>query len=102
MTNLEMWSLIVGFALPLILAVIQRPHWPSWVRAVVAFAAFVVVGLGTAYFNGDLNGKSIVSAVLFVLVTAITSYKGLWQPTGIAPKIESATTPNQYTNRLAA
>lgn len=92
MDNTQLWSLVVGLLLPPILAVVQQPHWSSRVRAVVAFALAIVVGALTAYFAGDLNGKSLTTASLLVLVTAATTYKNLWKPTGVADAIESRTT----------
>lgn len=94
MTNVQMWAIIVGFLTPLVVALIQQPTWIPAVRAVVGFLAAVVFGTGTAYFAGDFNGTSWVTGVLLVLVSAISTYKGFWQPTGIAPRIETATSPS--------
>jgi len=91
MSNLAMWSAVVGFFLPAVIAVIQQPTWSQGVRAAVTFLVSIVAGAGTAYFTGDLNGVDWVSATLIILVSAISVYKGLYQPTGIAPKIETAT-----------
>jgi hypothetical protein len=94
MTNVQMWAIIVGFFSPLVVALIQQPTWSLKLRAVVGFLAAAVFGTGTAYFAGDFNGASLVSGILLVLVSAIASYKGLWQPTGVAPRIETATSPS--------
>lgn len=91
MTNLEMWALVVGFFSPVVLSVIQQPTWPQWARALVTFVFSVVVGGATAWFQNEFNGKDIVTTVLIVLVAAISTYKGLWQPTNVAPAIESVT-----------
>ncbi len=91
MTDLQMWSLIVGVLAPLVYAIVQQPKWPRPVRAIVMVLLTVLVGGGTAYFNGDFNGRSIVSSVLLVFVSAITAYHGLWKPTGVAPAIERTT-----------
>lgn len=98
MTDLQMWTLVVGFvSATLILPIIQQPRWSAGARAVVTFVYCVVAGLATAYFNGAFDGirdvRAGVSAVLFTLVTAIASYKGFAQPTQIAPAIERATSP---------
>ncbi len=91
MTDLEMWSLLVGFLLPPAIALIQRKSWSDGIRALVAFAACVVAALGTCYFNGSLDGKSLVSAILTVVVTAIATYKGFWHKTGVSDAIERLT-----------
>lgn len=91
MDELTMWSLIVGFASPLLIAVVQQPKWSNATRAVVTALIAVLLGLGTAYFNDMFSGQDIVGSVLVVLVSAITTYKGLWHPVGLAPAIENAT-----------
>ena len=91
MTNLQMWSLIVGFFLPPALAIIQQPGWSNRVRSVVAFLACAVAGAGTAYFQGDLTGRRFVEAALVVLVTAMATFRNFWKTTGVSPMIESAT-----------
>ena len=91
MTNFQMWSLIVGFALPPVLSIVQQSAWSDRLRAVIAFLACAVAGAGVAYFQGDLTGKRFVEAGLVVLVTAVATYRNFWKPTGVAPAIETKT-----------
>ncbi len=98
MSDLQMWELIVGFiSATFILPVIQQPTWAQKTRAAVTFAYSVVAGLVTAYLTGAFDGvhdvRAGVSAVLFMLVTSIASYKGFAKPVGVAPAIENATSP---------
>lgn len=93
MSDLEMWTLVVGFFSPVLIGVVQQPKWSNSTRSVVAFGICSLIGAGTAWVQGDLTGHTIVSRILIVLVTAISTYKGFWQPTGIVPSIESATSP---------
>lgn len=98
MGELQMWELIVGFiSATFILPIIQQPHWTSRGRAVITFVYSIVAGLVTAYLTGAFDGvgdiRTGVSAVLLMLVTAVASYKGFAQPTGLAPSIEHATSP---------
>mgnify|MGYP000058182311 CR=1 FL=1 len=91
-TNMIMWSSVVGFFLPLAIAIPKRQRWASWVKGVFAFGCCLVAAAGTAYFSGDLSKISdYVTAALFVVFTALGSYKLLWQPSGIAPGIEEKT-----------
>lgn len=99
MNDLQQWELIVGFlSATFVLPIIQQPRWPSAARAAVTFVYATVVGLVTAYLTGAFEGvhdvRTGVSAVLFLLITAIASYRGFAKPTGIAPAIESATSPS--------
>lgn len=93
MSDLAMWSLIVGFFLPIAVAVIMRRTWSDAVKAVVTFVACGVAAAGTAFFQGDFTGRRFVSALLLVFVGTIVSFKGWWKPTGVAPSIEESTSP---------
>ena len=92
MTDLQMWSLVVGFALPPVLAIVMQAAWPSSAKAVVAFVACAIGGAGTAFFEAKLNGRTFVQSALVVLVTSIATYTGFWKPTQVAPTIERKTT----------
>ena len=91
-TDAQMWALIVGFGLPLLVAVIQQPRWSNPIRVAMSVATAIVAGAGTAYFSGEFTGRGIVSCVLVVLVASIATYQNLWKPTKIAPLIEAKTT----------
>jgi len=94
-SNLAMWSLIVAFIAPPVLSIIQQPKWTTEVRSAVMFFFAIILGLGTAFFTDAFNGKDIVTSILIVMVGAISTYKGFWQATGVAPKIEAATSPKE-------
>lgn len=92
MSNLEMYALVVGFLMPLLLAVIIQSHWSSGLKATLAFGACLVAAAGTVYFQQpDWDWHDWIGSSLLVLVTAIASYKGVWKPTGISDGIETNT-----------
>lgn len=95
MSNLVMWNLIVGFLVPNLIAIVQQPKWSQRARAWFTAVACIFFGAGTAYFTGQFNLGDIVGSILTMGVAAITFYKGLWKPSGIAPAIENATTTNK-------
>ena len=93
-TNMIMWSAVVGFFLPLAIAIPKRENWPSWLKGFFAFFCCCLAALGTAYFSGDLTQiKDYATAALFVLFTALGSYKLLWGPeaSGIESRISEKT-----------
>ena len=90
MTNLQMWSLIVGAILPPFIAIVQQSGWQLWVRAVVTLVICIVVGAITTYLSGMFDPQDLITSILTILIAAIATYKGFWQPTGIAPGIEKA------------
>lgn len=90
-SNLVMWAGVVGFLMPPLLAIVQQPGWSSGLRSVIMFVASLIAGAGTVFFMGQWDTTNLVTTILFVMVTAIATYKGLWQTTNVAPKIEAAT-----------
>lgn len=90
-SDLFMWSGLVGFGLPLVIAVIIQSRWSDTVKAIVAFVACCAAGAGTAYFSGHFQGRSIVSAVLVVMTVGMALYQGFYKPSGITAAIRSAT-----------
>ncbi len=94
MSSLEMWSLIVGFFLPLAIASIMRKNWTEPLRATVAFIACVAAAMGIVWFSGQFDAKDISTSILLVVVTSIATFKGFWQKTGVTTTIESLTNPS--------
>ena len=92
MTTFQMWSLIVGFFLPPLIAIVQQKGWSRPLRATATFLICAVAAAGVAYFQGDLTGRRWVEAGLVILVTTIATFEGFWKPTQIAPVIEEKTT----------
>lgn len=88
-----MWSLLVGVAIPPLVALVQQPKWPDWFRAVVGVAASVVAGFITTYLTLDsaLWEQGMIHAMLLVGVAAWASYRNFWKPTMVAPRIEEKT-----------
>jgi hypothetical protein len=94
MSQLVMWNLVVAFALPHIIALVQQPRWSNTVRVVVAAVVSIIGGGATAYFNDDFhNWHDVVGSILIVLVGAISFYNNFWKHTGIPQALEAATSP---------
>lgn len=92
--NFLMWTTIVGFFAPILIAFLQQEPWSQVLRATVMFLACIVIALGDCFFQNKLHVQdinAIITSILLIMVTAIASYKGLWQPTNIAPHIEHLT-----------
>lgn len=94
LTDLDIWSMLVGFLMPPLIAVILRSHWPSQAKASVTVAACLVGGGVTAYLQGYFHGVTLIRAVLLTLGAALVFYRIFWKPSKIAPTIEAATTPD--------
>jgi hypothetical protein len=86
-----MWSALVGFGVPPLVAVFVQSSWPSWVKALFTFGVCALGGGVTAALTGYMGGMSPARSVLVVLFSALTFYRMFWRPSAIAPKIEAAT-----------
>ncbi len=79
---------IVGFFLPMLLALLNRQNYAADTKAVLAFVAVIFVSLGTAYFSGQLVGLEPIRMFLIVLAASVVSYKSL-NPMRVIPYLES-------------
>lgn len=90
MSNLQMWAIIVGALTPPLVAFVQQPRWPGWFRSTVMIGSAAVDGVVVAWLQGDLTAHRFIDAALIAGVAIIAAYHGIWKPSGIAPKIEKA------------
>lgn len=92
-------SALVGSLLPNLIAVLNQVHWPSWLKAIVAFAACCIAAVAVTAAKGTLTAQDWVGSAIVVFTVARASYAGLWKPTGVADKIETATSSNSLSTR---
>ncbi len=88
-------AVLVGFFLPLLLAVPIQSHWPTELKALFSVAAYAAAGAVTAAATGDLTGKTFWQTTLEILVLGVVGYQGVWKPINLAPKIEGLTNVNK-------
>lgn len=90
MSNLAMWSGIVAFFVPVIVALLSQQKWPSYYKAVLFFGVSLIAAAGTSYWQGDFTGKRWLDSALIVVSAGGAFYYAWWKPT-VAPAIERAT-----------
>ncbi|PSK95759.1 hypothetical protein CLV30_12811 [Haloactinopolyspora alba] len=82
---------------PLVISLINRPSWSKSVKQLVAIAASVVLGVVALALTGGFTGGDDVATVLLAVVGAAQSaYALVWKPSGVAPKLERATSRDRY------
>lgn len=97
MSELEQWNFIVGAGLPLLIAVLQRPTFPAAARSMITVATCAIAALIEVHLVHGLHiDGHLFSSILQVTASAIIFYKGVWQPTGLAPVIEAKTSPAEH------
>ncbi|MFI1201599.1 hypothetical protein ACH4VR_19470 [Streptomyces sp. NPDC020883] len=85
----------VGAFLPLITAIVQRPAWSRELKRVVAVVLALIAGVATVAVDGGWeqfqHGTLTFATIAAVLTASQATYDLIWQPSKIAPAIESAT-----------
>lgn len=90
--DLEVLNLLVGFFIPILVAILTKEVTNPAVKAwSLAFASAVTGIAVAAQAAGGLVAADAVISSLTTMVVAVASYYGLWKPTGIAPKVQHAT-----------
>lgn len=90
--KLALANTLIGFLLPHAIALVNQLHWGPRLKAAVAFAVCTLAAAVTSYVAGELTPADLALSAMTVFGAAQVSYQQLWQPTGIAPAIEQATT----------
>lgn len=99
LTDLDLWSALVGVGMPPLVAVVVSSRWQPWQRGLMALIMCVAAGLATTWIAGDLQGVTPVRSVLVVATATFGSYRRWWHTTGITKKIEDKTTPRRGAKR---
>jgi hypothetical protein len=91
--DLAQWSALVGFLLPLLVAVIQRPSFSKPMRTVIGIIASAIAAFFTAWAQDKLSLAGWANSFIFVAITSWTTYLAVWVPAGAAAWVEAKTTP---------
>lgn len=92
--NIVQWTLLVGFFLPLVIAIIQQESWGEAVQAVVTIICVLVASLVVFLLMTQpvpFVWPEYVGTLFLMYIMTITAYYGTWLPTGLAPVIEHST-----------
>jgi hypothetical protein len=79
---------LVGALLPLLVAVINRPHFPAWAKQIIMLAVAVAVTYGIKNGWDFSSTAGVVTALTGVWIATQGAYLLFWGR-GIAPAIEA-------------
>lgn len=91
--NTELFSILGGIVIPLLVGVLTKEHAPQWVKSVglAGLAAVSGAAATAAVGTGTINWQSYLVNIAETWITAVATYYGLWKPTGVAPQVASMT-----------
>jgi hypothetical protein len=86
---------IAAVVLPPVIAMINQRRWPAPAKGLTALAACLLYALAAVWLRGPVDFADWRNVALTVVGSALAAYKLWWQPSGIAPAIEKATSPSR-------
>jgi len=81
-------QLIAVLLVPLVVALLNRPSTPKWLKGLVALGASLVASFLVLWLNGSLSTDNIQMSFLLILGGATVAYKWFWKGTDITDIIE--------------
>lgn len=91
--NTELLSVLGGTLIPLLVGLLTKDHAPRAVKSVgLAGLAAVAGAASTAVAGGgNIVWQDYAVSITVTWVSAVATYYGLWEPTGVAPKVQQVT-----------
>lgn len=87
-TNIDMYVVVIGVVLPLIISVITKRGWDSRLKGWVYFSLAILASIGHLCFLGEFSIKDFPVTLLKVLFLTTGTYFSIWRPTGVTDYIE--------------
>jgi hypothetical protein len=101
--NLGSLDLVIGWLLPLVIAVLNRPSFPKWARVLVMVGVAAVAGVIAAATQGVFNdfdwsnAGQLFTTIALIAALAHGFYEKFWLRIGVATAIEEKTSPTPAT-----
>ena len=86
---LDMYTAAVGVLLPMVIAYFKDQMWSVGIKRLLTVGLTLVAALGHMFYSGDFTFVDVGMSFLTILTLCTTTYKWIWQPTGVAGKIET-------------
>lgn len=86
-------AIVTGFFLPIVIAVINQPHWSKEFKTLLHFVACMFVTALQLSVEGRFDRHNFFPTMLLVLAGSVTMFQGILKPSGLADVIEKATSP---------
>ena len=89
-------SLILGLVVPFFVSVLSKPEYSSDKRRYIALAASILVGVLNlivqgANFDYTITAGGVITNLVLVIGASQAAYSTLYKPSGVADKLEVAT-----------
>jgi hypothetical protein len=100
LTLAQLYSSIVGIVLPPILEIFFTVRWDSRARSIAAFLACLAGAIIVQWASNQWDPAHVGMSIGLAVMSAFTSYKALWKPTGAAQNIREHVGSTVRYNRI--
>ncbi len=70
---------IVGFLMPLLIAVVKREAFPDYLNAIIALVAYVATAVVVTLVQGPFGAEAFVTNFVIVFGSGTIGYAALWK-----------------------
>ena len=86
---LDMYTTAVGVLIPMVIAYFKDQLWSKNVKRLLTVGLTLLAAAGHMFYSGDFTVGDVGMSFLTILALCTTTYKWIWQPTGIAEQVET-------------
>jgi peptidoglycan/LPS O-acetylase OafA/YrhL len=79
---------VIGFLLPLVVAVVKKANWPDWVNGIAALVTYAAASLLMMFVTGQtIDPNSFITTLTLVATSGTVGYIALWKNTSLENSI---------------
>ncbi len=91
--DLVQTSALVGAVLPLATAVVKQDRLSRRANTIIAVLVALTVAGTVVAIRHEVGVQNLAVSFTALYTTAVAFYHGLWKPTGLAPTVQTRTSP---------
>lgn len=86
MTQFQMWNLVAGVLLPILVALVTKANMSSRLRSITLLALTLVSGVLNEWLStsGGFDWQHAIWASVTTFIIGVATLYGLWKPTGVS------------------
>lgn len=85
----QVGSLLVGTVVPLLVGLLSKSRASSGLKAILNAVLSVLAGATVAAATGPVEIKTLVVGAISAWVTSVSTYYGLWKPSGVSTAVSN-------------
>lgn len=87
--NTPIYTLLTAVLLPALIATVNRPYWPQWVKATTAAACIIGSSVFWVWYAGLYTANNIAETTRTLIGVTVGVYVLVYKPLGIKRALEN-------------